>query len=324
MKLGIIGAGKIVHDFLSISNKINDTKLTAISAPPRNINMLNELKGKYHIEKIYTNNQDLFNDHNVDTVYVAVPNSFHYSICKEALQAGKNVICEKPFVYTVKEAKELKRIADNQNVMLIEAITNIYLKNYFEIKDKLNQLGSINIVNLNYTQLSTRYPELLKGNLLPVFDPKKGGGNLMDLGIYAIHLAVGWFGLPDKVKYYKNIRYGTDTSGILILVYKGFICSLVVAKDSYCKPVSFIEGEKGSIRINGLINKLPSFNLEFPDCLEKDINYNLYDHRMIAEFNTFSRWIDISDFESENKAFTHSIKTLKVLELAKESMKESD
>lgn len=321
MKLGIIGAGKIVHDFLTVANSISDLQLVAISAPPQNLPELKKLQAKYGFKKVYTDNQELLLDSNVDTVYVAVPNSLHYEVCKESLKYGKNVICEKPMVYTVTQAKELKGIADTKHVMLFEAITNLYLENFKEIKSRLKLLGPIHIVNLNYTQLSTRYPKFLKGHLLPVFDPKKGGGALMDLGIYVIHLAVALFGMPDEVKYFGNYAQGTDTSGVIVLKYSDKICNLIVAKDSYAEPFSFIEGEKGSIRINGLINQLPSFSLELKGKDVQDFNFNKHKHRMVSEFETFIKCLNMCDFEAENQAFTQSIQALRVLQEAKASQR---
>ena len=120
---------------------------------------------------MYDNNADLFNDPDVDTVYVAVPNSLHFSISKEALEAGKNVICEKPFVATVDEARELKAIADQKKLIIIEAITNIYLENFKFIEENLDKIAPIHVVNLNHTQYSSRYDAFLAGDIQPAFDP---------------------------------------------------------------------------------------------------------------------------------------------------------
>src|SRR5699024_2908466 len=103
MKLGIIASGKIVHDFLSIADHIANLELASLSPTKRRHQIGLELQEKYNISKLYQDNTDLFNDANVDTVYVAVPNSLHFSIAKAALEAGKNVICEKPFVATTDE-----------------------------------------------------------------------------------------------------------------------------------------------------------------------------------------------------------------------------
>lgn len=206
MKLGIIGSGKIVHDFLSIADQIPDLELAALSTTKRSHQIGLELQEKYNISKLYDNNTDLFNDANVDTVYVAVPNSLHFSIAKAALEAGKNVICEKPFVATTDEARELKEIADKNQVIIVEAITNIYLENFKFIEDNLAKIAPIHVVNLNYTQYSSRYDAFLEGDIQPAFDPKKDGGALMDLGIYNLHIIIKLFGKPDSVKYFPTIQ----------------------------------------------------------------------------------------------------------------------
>ncbi len=161
--------------------KFPDLELTALATTKRSHKIGLDLQKEYQINKLYDNNADLFNDPDVDTVYVAVPNSLHFSISKEALEAGKNVICEKPFVATVDEARKLKAIADQKKLIIIEAITNIYLENFKFIEENLDKIAPIHVVNLNYTQYSSRYDAFLAGDIQPAFDPKKDGGALMDL-----------------------------------------------------------------------------------------------------------------------------------------------
>ena len=204
MKLGIIGSGMIVQDFLTTADQIDNLELTAISSTKRSAGIAQELAQKYNISQTYTDNEKLMSDSNVDTVYIGVPNFLHYSLAKLALEHGKNVICEKPFVLSTAEAEELKRLADEKDLIIVEAITNIYLENYKKIKEELDNIAPIHIVSLNYTQYSSRYDAFLEGKIAPVFDPKKDGGALMDLNIYNIHLAAGLLGLPDKVKYYAS------------------------------------------------------------------------------------------------------------------------
>lgn len=105
MKLGIVGSGHIVHDFLSTSAKIQELELEAISTLAKSKAIAEELDEKYKINKVYTDNQAMF----ADSDYIGVPNSLHFSIAKEALTANKNVICEKPLVETSEQVKELKQ-----------------------------------------------------------------------------------------------------------------------------------------------------------------------------------------------------------------------
>lgn len=317
MKLGIIGSGKIVHDFLTIADQIPNLELTALATTKRSHQIGLDLQQKYQITKLYDNNDDLFSDPNVDTVYVAVPNSFHFSISKAALEAGKNVICEKPFVATVDEARELKAIADQKRLIIIEAITNIYLENFKFIEENLDKIAPIHVVNLNYTQYSSRYDAFLAGDIQPAFDPKKDGGALMDLGIYNLHIIIKLFGMPEAVNYFPTMQKNIDTSGIFHLSYPDKQASSIAAKDSFSPNVSTIEGEKGALIIYGHPNEMPKVGMQLKGQEVKVINNNKYSHRMVAEFIEFTKIIAQHDFKEADQAFTHSLNTLTVLQEAK-------
>ncbi|WEV70750.1 Gfo/Idh/MocA family oxidoreductase [Lactobacillus sp. ESL0785] len=319
MKLGIIGSGKIVHDFLTTANQITGLELMAISTTKRSEQIARDLAKQYGIKEVFADNDRLYHDPNVDTIYVAVPNSLHYAVVKKAVMAGKNVICEKPYVDTTAEAIELKQLADQHDVIIVEAITNIHLPNYQAIKQLLPKIGPIHIVALNYTQYSSRYDNFLKGNIAPVFDPAKGGGTLTDLNIYNIHLAVGLFGKPEQVQYYPVMQKQIDTSGILNLAYPDKQATLIAAKDCYATPRSFIEGEKGTIYFDGSTGVLDSFTVEMRSGAKKQVNLNQFPHRMASEFTDFVNIIDHHDVKTANELYDHSVAVMAVLAQAKAS-----
>lgn len=320
MKLGIIGSGKIVHYFLTTADKIADLELAAISTTPRSKQIAQDLAEQYQIAEVFSDNDELYCDPNVDTVYVAVPNSLHYGVVKQAILNGKNVICEKPYVATVAEAKELKKLADEYHVIIVEAITNIHLENYLAIKRALSKIAPIHIASLNYTQYSSRYDDFLEGKIAPVFDPAKDGGTLMDLNIYNIHLAVGLFGKPEAVQYYPVMQKGIDTSGILNLTYPEMQASLIASKDCYTTPRSFIEGEKGSIFFDGSTGVIDRFSIELRNGDTDSFEFNHYKHRMASEFNDFVKIIDNHDTKTANELYDHSITVMDVLAQAKKSV----
>lgn len=320
MKLGIIGSGKIVHDFLTTAAKIKGLELAAISTTKRSQPIATDLAKQYNIKEVFADNGQLCHDENVDTVYVAVPNSLHYEIVKEALLAGKNVICEKPYVENVAQAEELKELADKKDLIIVEAITNIHLPNFKAIKQKLAEIAPIHIISLNYTQYSSRYDDFLQGKIAPVFDPAKDGGTLTDLNIYNIHLAVGLFGEPEKVQYYPVMQKQVDTSGILNLVYPDKQAVLIAAKDSYTTPRSFIEGEKGTIYFDGSTGVIKSFMVEHRHGDNSKFNFNQFDHRMASEFTDFVKIIDTHDTQEANNLYEHSIAVMDVLAKAKQSV----
>ena len=314
MKLGIIGSGMIVKDFLSFAHELSEIKLEAIAA--RNIENLKELQSKYNIKNIYTDIDICLENKEIDTIYVAVPNYLHYTVAKKALEAGKNVICEKPFTLKYDEAVELFEIAEARGLILIEAITNQYQKNYLDIKDNIDNIGEIRLVECNFSQLSSRYEAFKNGVIAPVFDKSKGGGVLGDLNIYNIHFVVGLFGKPNKVHYSPNIVNDVDTSGILLLEYDNFKVVCIAAKDTFNNSYVNIQGDQGIIKVIGPTNEVPNYSIQTKDNFIEE-NNNIHSHRMFAEFKKFVEVINNKDFKFMNNQKEHTLNVMYIYEKAK-------
>jgi len=316
MKLGIIGAGMIVGDFLEITPYLNDLELEAIYGRKSSEEKMNEFKNKYGIKNIFYDYNELLNS-DVDTVYIALTNNLHFEFAKKALEANKNVIIEKPMTSTYEQSLILGDLARERKLFIFEAITNQYLPNYKKIKELIPKLGNIKIVQCNYSQYSSRYDRFKEGNVLPAFDPKFSGGALMDLNIYNIHYVVGLFGKPKNVEYYPNIERGIDTSGVLILDYDKFKCVCVGAKDCKAPIANNIQGDKGCIYQDTPANVCRQFELLMNDGTNSIINENKYEHRMVHEFIEFVDIIKNNDLEKCYKMLEHSIIVSEVQTIAR-------
>ncbi|MCL6604434.1 MAG: Gfo/Idh/MocA family oxidoreductase [Paenibacillus sp.] len=319
MKLGIVGAGKIVTEVLSFIQEIPAISLSAIFARPNREEVLLDLQNTYGISRIYLDYSTMLQDTEVETVYIALPNHLHYSYAKEALQNGKHVICEKPFTSNKHEFMELKELARQNKLILLEAITNQYLKNVAAMKEYLPKLGAIKIVECNYSQYSSRYDAFQAGETPAAFNKEMSGGALMDINIYNIHLVVGFFGSPKNVEYWANIERGIDTSGMLLLDYGDFKCVCIGAKDSEAPSSVNIQGNEGYIHMGGPANSCDSF--EYVRLNEESIRVDQKDHahRMYDEFVEFERIISEQDMERAADMLEHSEKVMNVIERAKKS-----
>jgi oxidoreductase domain protein len=123
MKLGIIGSGMIVKEFLPSLVKLKDLEILGIQGTKSGIEKVEEICKKYNIPN-FTDNFDELCNFGIDTVYIAVPNFLHFEFCKKALEKGINVIVEKPITTNYREAKELEKLAKEKKLFLFEAITN--------------------------------------------------------------------------------------------------------------------------------------------------------------------------------------------------------
>lgn len=316
MKLGIVGAGMIVKEFLSITPLLKNVELEVICGNKRSEAKVTELKNKYGIKNAVYNYEELLNA-DVDVIYIGLPNNLHFEYAKKALEANKNVIVEKPFTSTYKEAVVLNDLAKEKKLFIFEAITTLYLPNYKKIKELVPNLGNIKIVQCNYSQYSSRYDSFKEGNILPAFNPEASGGALMDLNIYNIHYAVGLFGKPKNVEYYPNIERGIDTSGVLILDYEDFKCVCVGAKDCKAPIANNIQGDKGCIYQDTPANVCKGFELLMNDGSSSRINENNYEHRMVNEFIEFFDMIEDNDLEGCYKMLEHSLIVTEVQAIAR-------
>ena len=206
--------------------------------------------------------------------------------------------------------------------MLFEAILSRYSKNYEHLKDELQKIGKIKLIQANFSKYSSRYDEFRKGVITPTFDKAQGGGALMDLNVYNIHFVVGLFGLPKKVQYFPNLaENGVDTSGILIMEYPDFQAVCTAAKDSTSDPFVIIQAEDGTIvyperpgyvRYGERYDRLTNLTEEIDVVAEEDPMKN--------EFLYMQEIIDTKNTEQMNAWLEKSTMTVAVLEQALQSI----
>jgi len=296
MKLGIIGSGMIVKEFLPSLVKLEDLEILGIQGTKSGIEKVEEICKKYNIPN-FTDNFDELCNFGIDTVYIAVPNFLHFEFCKKALEKGINVIVEKPITTNYREAKKLEKLAKEKKLFLFEAITTLYFENYKKIKEWIGKIGDVKLVQSQYSQYSSRYDAFKKGEILPVFDPQKAGGALMDLGLYNLHYVLGLFGKPENVKYYANIEKNIDTSGVLMMKYEKFNAMCVCAKDSEGERIGVIQGSEGKIvseEAPGLVGKV---TLKLYDGTTESFDDGFSKDRVVPEFKAFIRAVKENDLE---------------------------
>lgn len=315
MKLAFLGTGQIVKDLLTTIHKIPLEKKYLLGTKNTEEES-NALAEQYGFDKVFFDYDELLAS-DADTVYVALPNFLHFAFTKKALEAGKNVIVEKPAVTSFREFEELQAIVKEKGVMLFEAMNIHYLPAYREVKKNLERLGSIKIVSLNYSQYSSRYDQFKAGVTLPAFDPHKAGGALMDLNVYNIHFLTGLFGKPQKVTYLANIERGIDTSGILTLDYGTFKAVTIGAKDCKAPISSSIQGDLGSLQIHKPVNQLTSFEVDMNDGTADSFSVKEPEHRLYYEFLEFIRVIDEKDYDAMNRMMEITGTVAEILQTAR-------
>lgn len=295
MKLGIVGSGAIVEEFLPGLSQIKEIEIAGIQGTPRSADKVKKFSELYHIPLATVDFNEMCNA-GIDTVYIAVPNHLHYEYSRRALEKGLNVIVEKPMASNIQEADDLAALAKKNHRFLFEAITTLYLPAYQKIREWLPRIGEVKLVQSQYTQYSRRYDAFRNGEVLPVFDPAKSGGTLMDLNIYNLFFVTGLFGKPEGVEYYANIERGIDTSGIVILRYPNLQALCLAGKDCKGNVGSVIQGTRGCIRAEGSPNHIGKIILELNDGTAEEVDDSPMNGRHIQEFTTIAQTIEQEDY----------------------------
>lgn len=255
MNIALVGSGKIVQSCLVALSQVPGYIITALCVREQSRTTGEKLCQQFGIDKLYTSYESLLLNTEIDVIYIGLPNHLHFYYVSKALLSGKHVICEKPFTASYPQLIKLATLSRTQNLFLFEAITSIHTPAFKFISKKIHNIGDVKLVQVNYSQRSSRYPDYLSGRAHASLDPSQTGGVLYDINLYNVYILCALLGSAQKISYTCNKGYnGADTSGILTMDYGDFQSVCSGAKDSDSPGHFTVQGTKGYVRIAGAPN----------------------------------------------------------------------
>ncbi len=182
----VLGTGRIAEKMAETMKSARRVKLYAVGS--RNLDRAVAFAKKNGFRRAYGSYEDLLTDRKVDLVYVATPHSEHYRNALAALEAGKNVLVEKPICVTEMQAKKLVETAEAKNLFLGEAMWTRFLPFGEKIREVLGSgvIGDLVSLTADVGWNIRSVPRMT--------DPELAGGTLLDTGIYALNFASMFFG----------------------------------------------------------------------------------------------------------------------------------
>lgn len=313
MKLGIAGTGSIVQELLPQLAELKPGR-TVIMGRESSRERTEALARQFNLDRTIYDYDALLGE-DVDTVYVAIPNSLHYEYAKKALLTGKHVILEKPAAERYEELAELNALAEERGLFLLEAVSHHHQPAFKALREAIPLVGQPRLCVFYYCQRSRRYDDFLQGKIHPVFDPKLAGGVLMDLNIYNIHALVTFFGPPKGVDYKANIQRGVDTSGTLTLDYGDFKAVALAAKDCSSPGESVIMGEEGFLQMD--LRRLTGYRFTSRTGEQSTVTVEPPRHRLLTEFMEFDRMVREGDRAEIRRLMDISLTAAKIIETAR-------
>lgn len=190
---GILGTGGIAKAFARDLSYFNNHIVQAVGS--RTIDKACEFAIEFPGCTPYGSYLELVSDPMIDAVYVATPHPAHVSNTLLALNAGKPVLCEKPFAVNAIEAQSMVAASRANNVALLEAMWTRFLPHIAQLRSLIaaGAIGEIINVEADHGQYLIDYgiPRLI--------EPSLAGGALLDLGIYPVSFAHLILGKPKKI-----------------------------------------------------------------------------------------------------------------------------
>lgn len=243
IRFGIIGCGKIAARFAGALAKSPAAELYACAA--RDLPRAQSFAQGHGAAAAYGSYRELMEDGNVQAVYIATVHTAHAAAAQACIQAGKPVLCEKPFFTNLREARETVSLAREKGVLTMEAFWTRTLPAYLKAKEWINT-GRIGEVALIRAAMGGRVP----ATVARIWDPKLGGGALLDVGIYPYQYATGLMDGPPQAFSSTVLRApsGVDATVDMTLRYPNAIASCTTSVAGYLDDTAIISGALGYIR----------------------------------------------------------------------------
>ncbi len=245
IRWGILSTGNIAHSFATGLQSAQDAELVAVGS--RNQDNADKFAEEFDIPHAHGSYEALVNDADVDVIYIGTPHVFHAENTLLCLNAGKHVLCEKPFTVNASEAEECIRVAKEKNLFLMEAIWMRFLPSIIKLQE-LIQDGVIGDVTLIKADFSFNFPFLPEHRLL---NRELGGGALLDVGIYPISFTTLLLGKPNKVDSHAIIgETGVDEQCTMLFHYDNASALLSGGVNGNMKNEAVVKGTKGIITVH--------------------------------------------------------------------------
>lgn len=213
---GILGPGSISKKFATGLKTVPNATICAVGS--RDATRADTFASTFGISRAYRSYETLASDPNVDVIYIGTPHSFHKDHTILCLNAGKHVLCEKPFAINTSEATEMIQTARGKGLFLMEAMWSRYLPTINKTRELIGagKIGDVRLIQADFGFRAKVNPE---GRL---FNPSLGGGALLDVGIYPLSLTHMILGAPSSITSSGSIgRTGVDEQTAIILTYDG-------------------------------------------------------------------------------------------------------
>lgn len=245
---GIIGTGKIAQKFADDLRLAPGAVLGAVASRTRE--RAQTFADRYGAARAFDRFEDLAACEEVDVVYIASPHTAHFEHTMCCLRHGKAVLCEKPFAMNAQQAAAAFQLAREKKVFLMEALWTLFIPGVRAALEYAQNggIGRVHTVKSDFGFFSPYDADFR------LFNPRLGGGALLDIGIYPVLWALAVLGAPPETGIHcagTLTRDGVDETCAFTFHYPDQRLAMGHASIAANTPIeAFIYGDQGQIRLH--------------------------------------------------------------------------
>jgi len=243
---GIIGTGNIAHKFATGLTVCDEAELVAVGS--RKQETADAFGDEFDVPHRHASYEALAGDPDVDVVYISTPHSFHHDNTLLCLEAGKHVLCEKPFAINVAQAEAMVAVAREKKRFLMDAVWSRFQPAQVKMRELIaaGAIGEVRMIESDFGFRAGVNPDAR------LFNPALGGGALLDVGVYNIQLASMLLGPATEVKALAALgETGVDEQAAVITLHEqGRIACSSTAIRTTTKHAAAVFGTDGWITLD--------------------------------------------------------------------------
>lgn len=257
IRVGIVGCGRIANRFVPEAKFVNSVEV--IGAYDHDIEIANTFVETHHLNTVFPSYASLLA--NVDAVYIATPHLSHYELSKQAILAKKHVLCEIPLALSPIEAEELYKLAEEKQVVLLEAHKTAHCPafNHLIVMIKSGIIGEV-------VDIEASLSRLLPDKSRREFNATQAGGSMYESGVYPLLPIFKLLGTGYKnINFYSRMENGVDIYTKGVLHYPTAVCSFKLGLGVKTEGNLIISGTKGYAYVAAPWWKTDYFELRYED-----------------------------------------------------------
>jgi predicted dehydrogenase len=311
-KWGILGPGGIARAFATDLQSLDGHTVAAVGS--RTLSNAEEFVSTFG-GTAYGSYEELVADPAIDAIYVATPHPAHKENVITALNAGKPVLCEKPFAVNTQEAQEMVDAAGANNVALMEAMWSRFLPHYAQVREIIASgiLGKILTVHADHGQ------RLADQNIPRLVEPSLAGGALLDLGIYPVSFSHMILGNPTKITASGVLTdKGVDAQTSMIFDYANgaqAVLNTTMIEQTPCRAV--VAGVNGWLEIDRVFYNPTSMRVTLFDGTVTQYPHTYTGHGLREQAEEFKQLVLSGKQESDLLNWKDTVDIMKTLDIVR-------